>query len=353
MADHVTCKQCHKLYSDPVLLPCLHSLCNECSTSATDGQDAVTCPTCNEMSTVPQDGLPQDQGLARLVNEVLVKQKISTTSSTHCDSCEEATAVVYCSECSEFYCIYCRDYHKVSRKTKTHPLEEVGKSTNVSVTTKKPVQCIKHGDQVLKYYCKDCNVLVCSECALHGHKQHSTCDCEEVAEEGRGSIRNSMQGCPDIMTTLDDVIGNGKKMIESIKSRKKEVDREINDVFSELQKVLTERHTALLKECDDVSIAKVTAINIQLERVGRLKDQVSHARDVAGNTLESHQVSELLRVRKVIENRLNRLKREFKELSCDVARMMSSLPHWIMPCCWTMDQLGWASDTTILKKSYL
>jgi len=55
------CKKCSKLYTDPRMLPCLHSFCKKCIQSLVtqDGskKKMIRCPTCKTATSIPEKGV--------------------------------------------------------------------------------------------------------------------------------------------------------------------------------------------------------------------------------------------------------------------------------------------------------
>ena len=312
--ESLTCRLCAQLYTDPSMLPCLHSFCSKCLLKLmAEKQEAITCPSCNELASIPRDGVfPTNVCLAKEVKEHKLKMKFATP--TQCEGCVTSTAaVVYCSQCCEFLCTMCRDHHNVSRKTKDHKLVDAKeREKNISLP-ETPLNCpIPHHGE-LRLYCENCNTVICSDCTIFGsHKNHKCSDCNEC----RTDIHNSVQQCTQSVTTLDDAIQSANNLIHQIQARKKQIDQEINSTFDGLQVALSDRRKALLKESHNIATAKVTAVHIQLETFHKLKQRLSSATKLVTDTLQSHQSSELLSTKKTIEDRLDKLKREFDEVSC-------------------------------------
>ena len=325
MSQNLTCQLCSQLYTDPLMLPCLHSFCKNCLVELTKIQDTVvTCPSCNENSTIPQLGVtnfPHNFVLAQCVEEERMKNKLA--SSIQCEGCVTGSnAVVFCCECQEFLCASCRDHHKVWRKTKNHKLSN--KRSVISEHNKmaaKPIYCSvpQHGDEKLNFYCNDCQVFICCKCLVVNHGGHFTSLSDKVVETSRRELKHSMEGCTGVVASLDKAIVSGETMIQRIQARRKDTDKDINDAFVALQKALANRHKAILQESDQVAFGKITAINIQLETFRKLKDQVSFASRLAATTLQSQQSTQLLSTKKVIQDRLGKLASEFKELSCELS----------------------------------
>jgi hypothetical protein len=68
MVDIITCQQCHKVYSDPRIFPCGHTLCNACIGKSTDPHSqTATCHTCTSVHAVPPAGFIVCQPILRLL----------------------------------------------------------------------------------------------------------------------------------------------------------------------------------------------------------------------------------------------------------------------------------------------
>jgi len=77
------CKKCSKIYSHPLLLPCLHSFCRECvkDLAKTVGSETnVYCVVCNASTPMPSGGVDSFPTEVHLEHEaVITKYEASTT----------------------------------------------------------------------------------------------------------------------------------------------------------------------------------------------------------------------------------------------------------------------------------
>ncbi|WAQ99688.1 TIF1A-like protein [Mya arenaria] len=106
--------------------------------------------------------------------------------SIYCDLCVQDNnniqAVAFCKNCTEFFCDTCARFHLRQALAKTHTVlrgKDLPKDS--SLIKRKQIlvdYCEKgHTDELLKYFCKNCNTLACSMCILNAHKECSKVEC--------------------------------------------------------------------------------------------------------------------------------------------------------------------------------
>ena len=130
MEDITECPICAETFTNPRVLPCIHTFCLECLQTYGKNKlpgDEVSCPMCRTNFVVPQkglDGLPNNY----FVNKLLLINKMSVSGKEskiqHCNPCleenEEAEATSFCLECNEHLCETCCKSHKRLKILKNH-----------------------------------------------------------------------------------------------------------------------------------------------------------------------------------------------------------------------------------------
>uniref|UniRef100_A0A1X7V8X8 RING-type domain-containing protein n=1 Tax=Amphimedon queenslandica TaxID=400682 RepID=A0A1X7V8X8_AMPQE len=175
----MTCEVCSEYYTDPLMLPCLHSFCKKCLIKAKEKQGSadtsLKCPTCDTSVNLPDgkiEGLAQNLWFEHKSKEASIEKKILGKEAISCDECSvddsSDAAVVYCCDCGQFLCDYCKKGHKRKPKKSSHKLIdlETKESLELSPIKHEDGYCLWHTDQKLIYYCNDCEKL--SQCSrLH------------------------------------------------------------------------------------------------------------------------------------------------------------------------------------------
>ena len=108
----VTCKKCSKPYTDPRILPCLHSFCKNCIKSLVIQRGSkIRCPSCKKKtSPIPEKGveaIPQNGGLSYEAEVATYEMKIKKETPSECGECSRAPPqpiVAFCCTCHRFLC---------------------------------------------------------------------------------------------------------------------------------------------------------------------------------------------------------------------------------------------------------
>ncbi|XP_019856239.1 PREDICTED: E3 ubiquitin-protein ligase TRIM33-like, partial [Amphimedon queenslandica] len=310
----MTCEVCSEYYTDPLMLPCLHSFCKKCLIKAKEKQGSadtsLKCPTCDTSVNLPHgkiEGLTQNLWFEHKSKEASIKKKIVSKEATSCDKCDDSSdaAVMYCCECGQFLCDLCKKVHKRNKKEANHKLIDLETKESIELPAIKheAAYCIQHSEK-LTYYCKDCDKLVCQICLNIHHKSHNYNYYIDEGETACTALKESVASCDGVIPPVTEAIANGEKMLEQIVTRKEEVRQEIKETFEELKAALDKRCNDLLMEIEEIASAKRNSVEKQLDRFRKLVKQASHGRHLASSVSERTDPGEVLSVKKLITNQL-------------------------------------------------
>ena len=326
----MTCEVCSEYYTDPLMLPCLHSFCKKCLIKAKGKQGSagtsLKCPTCDTSVNLPDgkiEGLTQNLWFEHKSKEASIKKKILSKEAISCDKCsvDDASdaAVVYCCDCGQFLCDLCKKVHKRSKTEANHKLVDLETKESIELPTIKheAIYCIQHSEK-LTYYCKDCDKLVCQICLNIHHKSHNYNYYVDEGDTARKALKESVASCDGVIPPVTEAIANGEKMLEQIATRKEEVRQEIKEKFEELKAALDKRCNDLLMETEEIASAKRNSVEKQLDGFRKLVKQVSHGRDLASSVSERTDPGEVLSVKKLITNQLEECIEEYKKLPLEI-----------------------------------
>ncbi|NXW75467.1 PML protein, partial [Hirundo rustica] len=162
------CEGCGQDSAHPRLLGCLHTLCPGCLS------DTKQCPLCRAALAAPAvDNLL----FSNLRSRLQVWRQIRSSRGPGCSRCRAEAALVWCSDCEEFFCARCFEEHQWWHKKKEHRFRRVEELRAGSVQqfledtkTSCSLFCssASHPEEsrVCSVYCPRCERALCCPCAL-------------------------------------------------------------------------------------------------------------------------------------------------------------------------------------------
>ena len=111
-----------------------------------------------------------------------------------CTNCKDhTTAIARCVECVEFLCEQCLAAHKRTKLTKEHDVMMLKdlQSSDVQDQMHRPLYCMNHDREILKYYCETCDDPVCRECLIMEHREHAYGYLKDVNNQQRKKVTAS------------------------------------------------------------------------------------------------------------------------------------------------------------------
>ena len=325
------CQYCDNNYQDPRILSCLHSYCLQCITKLhVEGTTSITCPTCNQSTTIPDEdvsSLPCNVQLSEETKQDKILCKVTSTSPPPCDSCDEKSPIAYCTECDELLCKVCYNAHQRLKKSRSHSSFTLKEAQNMSrdklikmlpSSSSSSLMCHDHDDQKLTFYCKQCAIPVCNECTIISHKGHPVHEVSKQIVQHKEGIQQCLKGFSVAQEHLKEVMTAGEKMLKKIKARKNEVDTIIRQAFAKFQQLLQQREEALLAKSSEIAMTKEVRLSIQLEGIQHLLESMSHCHSLASIATSEYSDVELLSIFHTLHNRSINLQQQFSEISLDL-----------------------------------
>jgi len=314
--DMTECSICTEVFTDPRVLPCIHTFCLKCLQNyGKDSQpgDSMACPMCRKEFTVPDDGLSGTQKNFFMEKLLHFKELSAGQAMQHiqCDVCSSdegsagetvKPASKYCVQCQQNYCEQCSLYHRKMKSSSNHKqMEIVKESESVEQISKmSPAMCEQHKSEEIKIFCQECRVAICVICFIKSHKTHECSDIEEVSDNLRG-----------LVVTDTDKVTNCLKKTEELLPR---LEKEKNDVIKHLAKVEDEISRAADKLIAAIQRDKAKLLSevgsIRLKRVKQL--------ETVKQEVEQHRTA-LESFRRYSETLLS------SGTACDVTRSANSL----------------------------
>ena len=277
--EHVSCSVCMCTFTEPKQLPCLHSFCLHClkglqRTSPIKGE--ILCPECRKNFRIPGSGNPSEFPTNFKINSLLdvLAIKECNTTGAKCGNCDERSAgCFYCFQCCAFWCEGCITVHNLIRANKEHrtlALKDF-QDQDIEEVLKRPAFCQKkgHEKEELKFFCKVCEVAICSACALTHHDGHAKILLEDGANEHKQRIDSAIK-------SLKEKAQEKRNEVSKLDQNSIEVQVQVADVKSQAQATADQLIAIIEARKQDIFNAVDNQAKETLDRLALKKGEVEN-----------------------------------------------------------------------------
>ena len=333
LKEEVTCSVCIQLYTNPKQLPCLHIFCLEClnnlaRTSTRYGK--IKCPICQAEVAVPKtgtmDALPSCFYVKNLLDTLAIKE--CNTSKVTCGNCDEKRdEASYCFHCGKFWCKECLNGHNILRENKDHRVLSLRdfQDEDFEEVLKRPAFCQKelHEKEVLKFYCKVCEVPVCQNCVIVEHSKHDVEYLEVSARAVKKSIASKLETVKESSQFYADTIQEYEEKSRILEHRSKIVKGQIQEATKSLILTLQRREEEMIAKVENEA-KRISEVNMRDK--GEWQDKLKKSEEFikqAERLLERSTGAELVRSTTAIDEHFNHL-----ESALEAPNPMSPADRW-------------------------
>jgi len=216
LADMTECSICTEVFTDPRVLPCIHTFCLQCLLNYGKNKQPwgrMACPLCRKEFTIPDDGLAGTQKNF-FMEKLLRVRKLSAGQEAVCE---------------------------------------------------------EHQSEEIKVFCQECKVAVCVKCFFKSHKTHDCSDIDEVSDNLRGMVVTDTVKVADFLrkTELEGLLPGLEKKKNDVIKHLAGIEDEINIAAEKLIAAIQRDRGKLLSEVESIRLKRVK----QLETVKQEVEQ--------------------------------------------------------------------------------
>lgn len=270
LSDVTECSICAEIFTNPKLLPCVHTFCLHCLEEYGKHKypgDHMACPLCRNEFIIPQEGfskLPNNFFIAKVVE--IGKLAIVPTKQEVCELCFEETSVskMFCIDCEQKLCDRCSKSHTRIKNFKKHQLAELGSQLKVQELKLRNSYCEHHREELIKMYCHEDNVAICLICFAESHQSHR---CSNV-DKASGIFAEQLQDESRKVSTWSPKCVDAVQKLENLKT---EFEEEVLNTEGSIRnscakfKELIDQHTEILVQ----SLKIVRDTNLKIFEVAK------------------------------------------------------------------------------------
>nr|XP_008122299.1 PREDICTED: E3 ubiquitin-protein ligase TRIM56-like [Anolis carolinensis] len=329
----LSCPICLERFSQPKILPCLHTYCQGCLETLLDGrteeEDAeeeeieaeaqeLRCPECRTWVPLPAGGV------AALKTNFFINGLLDLAcpagrapSSPACALCPligqepPRTASSHCLDCADDMCPSCAGGHRCSRLTHSHrvvDMEGYSQATHdQEVRERQASRCKKHSGEELRFFCDPCAAPLCQKCRLGPHLQHPCRTLAEAAEERRLAVEELLGKVEVVAHRLATDRAGLEAAVEGLEAGQARIRTRVEEACSRaVAWLLSQREEVLARLSEHVEERRKAwaALRSELE----LQEQVaSSTAAFARRVLTQGQGVEVLSLEQLVSERLKGL----------------------------------------------
>lgn len=307
---NIRCYLCHETYTIPKVLSCFHTYCQPCLEKTQEVAEKITCPECHQDTYLGANGLTgllPDYAVSNLLERTALE-----TSALTCTGCKskDTNAVARCFDCANLLCancvmahqfMHCFEGHRVISLTDLQNNKENGR-------VEKPLYCLRHKSEELKFFCKTCSCPICKECTVFDHGRGH--DCQYIMDVGEKQI-DLMRQMEDEAKAKVSELRNLSKGIEHVTSRLQvqyhKAQNDINDTYNFYRAMLEERKQETLKELDQAYNSKQMVISNLAQKIQDHISKLFLGADFVFKITKFATVSETLMFKNLVEQRFQNM----------------------------------------------
>ncbi|XP_070185409.1 E3 ubiquitin-protein ligase TRIM56-like [Littorina saxatilis] len=316
--DFLRCTQCHKHFTSPTMLPCLHTFCATCvaalsETDVTNGNQVqmvqLQCPLCHSTVTTPRETspLPFLQSLCQLY-------AFKHSSSQVCSYCKfdgkSEPAESLCLDCVDDMCEPCAKAHRKTRVTRNHviaPYEQIQKGLyDHDIRACLLPQCSKHSSQ-FAHFCCDCTQLACKTCLTDSHKGHKLDSMEAAVGRLRPEASSFVQGLRKRIPALTEYQGFLQSQLNKVEEKQVEVTEKVKEQAQAIHALVDLYFNSLLEDITSTLGKESESIKSRSKDLDIAKQSLKSNAEFLSNLLSVGAPPEVLQLHLAVMARLKQL----------------------------------------------
>uniref|UniRef100_UPI00398F75E4 E3 ubiquitin-protein ligase TRIM11-like n=1 Tax=Pristiophorus japonicus TaxID=55135 RepID=UPI00398F75E4 len=324
LEEELLCSICLQIYTDPVILNCNHSFCRGCIDKTWDEAvfDAYPCPECGAEYR-KRLNLEKNFELASIIQKYsALETSISAVLCNYCVS-NPRPAAKTCLKCESSMCPEHLRHHTESGVFKNHLL--VGPTADVSRW-----KCTEH-QELLKVYCRDDQVCVCTLCTVIGkHRDHRFGSISEGEQELRTSFNDQMEKVRDNVRAVQTALRDLQKEKQKSQDKMKQKKIKIKEKRDALRKQIENEEREIFEYLDREESRVIAEIDAQITNLhGKMRDFKKYLNNL--NNISKKKEITFIQMFNSVTDRLSDLSKPFPLLptpGLDTTKLQE-MEHWL------------------------
>lgn len=282
--QELTCAVCLSPFTEPKVLPCLHTFCQPCIESLvlskTHDKNVVDCPTCRQQYELPEAPDIRSSVAKIRTNFTLKSLTELLQSDTNVVQCgnfvDDNPAVCRCMDCHVYLCQDCKAIHGKQKATRTHKLASLDEMKKEEGKLVRPVQyCPEHASEVIALYCLPCRKAICRDCTLITHSKHDYKFIRDMGNYFETRLKDAVRVLDEKEKEFYGYSGHVKSVVAELDAHHQTSKASIESTFSAYAKLLNRCECELLEDLSQQHHAECKAALAERERMDLILTKLS------------------------------------------------------------------------------
>lgn len=261
LEDQLNCSICLDTYTTPKLLQCNHVFCQRCLVRLVyrdqQGQLALPCPSCRQVTPVPTTGVRGLQAAFR-VNKLL------------------------------------------------DTLNELWKAAENTL------RCPEHLEQELKLYCETCDKLICLECIYQDHNGHSCGLVSKVFEKHCQDIRSALLPAGEQLDVASQALEMLNVRYGEIFDQQSTLEAKIRKQAQKIHRAVEDRTIELINKVHHITKEKLIDLGSQKAQIETVQAQLRSCLENIEECLDKETQAKVLGMKTALVSQVKELTSAFQ-----------------------------------------
>ncbi|XP_055376368.1 tripartite motif-containing protein 45 [Condylostylus longicornis] len=281
----------------------------------TERAQYIVCSICQFCTEIPIGGirnLPQNFILSRKIEEILLQIGHDTISNIWCSLCyDEMPATYHCLNCITNLCSFCKEAHERQKSTASHTIQNLldlrktSKEKSPMDVAKFNIMCSLHPGFELKFFCGNCQQLICSDCSALLHKNHKIDPGLKVIKLCTKLLKDTADKTKPLCEYTDQSISKLAGISRRINERCNQVQNDVDNFMAAYFEALEVHRRTLLQQ---IAKARETKMQMILEQQIEMEKRSSEAKaavEFCQELLDKGTYGEILSFMNILMKRLD------------------------------------------------
>ena len=243
-------------------------------------------------------------------------EKVRNPKKAQCDKCGEGEVQGFCRDCGQFICQLCLDVHSRWKEFRSHEISSLDKveETALKMVTPKNVTmlCPRHPAEPIKIYCETCEELLCFDCAIKTHRDHSYDLVPDAFPKHRDAILTCLGPIKSELASVGKTISQLKARSSRLDGQSMEAKAKVDAEVDKLQAILEAHRRELHSQIDGKVCQGKKELAAQINGHELRQTQLSSCVEFVEGSLQSGTQEEVLSMKRQVEQRTRQMADEFK-----------------------------------------